>query len=314
MTDRWTWVDTVGVAHRHATIGGAGGGDGAGSSRPISTPNEPVELFRKDFQAMQTHILRVMQDHTLTQDQLREVQGQLNHMEQALMDKLEISFAQAPPRDSSFLTLGDSLTTLTISLGTLGHNTTLSASLGFDDRCRRGPSSTTKSSLLTLSDSLTALTISLGTLSLNTSLSASLGSGDRRRRGPSSTTKLTKGGVGTSLVASKAEEVKKVKEVLLLKSSSSPSSSSTTTTTTACGLRGFVVRYLGSSLVVQQLSVIALHYCELLHFKAKLQRRRQELTQTTPDQPVDDGVVYYKVADISRKAGRVSCRIVKTQK
>ncbi|KAK9104895.1 hypothetical protein Scep_021739 [Stephania cephalantha] len=29
---------------------------------------------------------------------------------------------------------------------------------------------------------------------------------------------------------------------------------------------------------------------------AKLQRRRQELTQTTPDQPVDDEAMYYKVA------------------
>ncbi|KAK9140310.1 hypothetical protein Scep_009991 [Stephania cephalantha] len=117
---------------------------------------------------------------------------------------------------------------------------------------------------------------------------------------------------GRSLVASKAEEVKKVKEVLLLKSSSSPSSSSTTTTTTACGLGGSAVLYLVScgldlkfsvldhricsSLVVQQLLVIALHCCELLHFKAKLQRRRQERTQTTPDQPVDDEAVYYKVA------------------
>ncbi|KAK9135659.1 hypothetical protein Syun_014989 [Stephania yunnanensis] len=34
---------------------------------------------------------------------------------------------------------------------------------------------------------------------------------------------------------------------------------------------------------------------ELLQ-KAKHQRRRQELTQTTPDQPVDDEAVYYKVA------------------
>ncbi|KAK9134823.1 hypothetical protein Syun_014153 [Stephania yunnanensis] len=33
-----------------------------------------------------------------------------------------------------------------------------------------------------------------------------------------------------------------------------------------------------------------------LHCKAKLQRRPQELTQTTPDQPVDDEAVYYKVA------------------
>ncbi|KAK9158043.1 hypothetical protein Scep_004617 [Stephania cephalantha] len=33
-----------------------------------------------------------------------------------------------------------------------------------------------------------------------------------------------------------------------------------------------------------------------LSHSAKLQRRRQELTQTTPDQPVDDEAVYYKVA------------------
>ncbi|KAK9098549.1 hypothetical protein Syun_025594 [Stephania yunnanensis] len=37
---------------------------------------------------------------------------------------------------------------------------------------------------------------------------------------------------------------------------------------------------------------------------AKLQRRRQELTQTTPDQPVDDEAVYYKVAGVCLK-GRV---------
>ncbi|KAK9125677.1 hypothetical protein Scep_014523 [Stephania cephalantha] len=56
-----------GLRRRHTT---AGGRDEAGSSRPISTPNESVELLRRDFQAMQTHILRVMEDHTLTQDQL----------------------------------------------------------------------------------------------------------------------------------------------------------------------------------------------------------------------------------------------------
>ncbi|KAK9119577.1 hypothetical protein Scep_017670 [Stephania cephalantha] len=38
-----------GSRRRHATAGGAGGGDGAGSSRPISSPNEPVELLRSDF-------------------------------------------------------------------------------------------------------------------------------------------------------------------------------------------------------------------------------------------------------------------------
>ncbi|KAK9125554.1 hypothetical protein Scep_014400 [Stephania cephalantha] len=88
-----------GSRHKYATVGGAGGGDGTGSSRPISTPNEPIDLLRRDFLAMQTHILRVMQDHTLTQDQLREVQGQLSRMEQALMDRLGISFAPVPPRD-----------------------------------------------------------------------------------------------------------------------------------------------------------------------------------------------------------------------
>ncbi|KAK9112377.1 hypothetical protein Scep_019896 [Stephania cephalantha] len=75
---RWT---PSGSQRKHATAGGAGGGDGAESSWPISSSNEPVELLWRDFQTMQTHILRVMQDHTLTQDQLREVQGQLRRME-----------------------------------------------------------------------------------------------------------------------------------------------------------------------------------------------------------------------------------------
>ncbi|KAK9094278.1 hypothetical protein Scep_025747 [Stephania cephalantha] len=52
---------------------GGGDGDGAGFSRPISSPNEPIELLRTYFKEMQTHILRVMQDHTLTRDELREV-------------------------------------------------------------------------------------------------------------------------------------------------------------------------------------------------------------------------------------------------
>ncbi|KAK9160299.1 hypothetical protein Syun_006640 [Stephania yunnanensis] len=77
----------------------AGDGDGVGSSRHISTLNETVELLRKDFKAMQTHILRVMQDHALPQDQLREVQSQLNCIERALMDKLKISFTLVPPSD-----------------------------------------------------------------------------------------------------------------------------------------------------------------------------------------------------------------------
>ncbi|KAK9111894.1 hypothetical protein Scep_019413 [Stephania cephalantha] len=38
--------------------------------------------------------------------------------------------------------------------------------------------------------------------------------------------------------------------------------------------------------------------------QGKLQRRRQELTQTTSDQPVDDEAVYYKVVGECPK-GRV---------
>ncbi|KAK9128573.1 hypothetical protein Syun_017370 [Stephania yunnanensis] len=87
------------VNGRAGGAGGAGGGDGAGSSRPISSPNEPIKLLRRDFQTMRTHILWVMQDHTITQDQLRKVQCQLRRMEQTLMDRLGISFAPAPPRD-----------------------------------------------------------------------------------------------------------------------------------------------------------------------------------------------------------------------
>ncbi|KAK9167354.1 hypothetical protein Scep_002545 [Stephania cephalantha] len=44
-------------------------------------------------------------------------------------------------------------------------------------------------------------------------------------------------------------------------------------------------------------------YNHIVH-RAKLQRRRHELTQTTPDQPVDDEAVYYKVAGECPK-GRV---------
>ncbi|KAK9100682.1 hypothetical protein Scep_024112 [Stephania cephalantha] len=43
--------------------------------------------------------------------------------------------------------------------------------------------------------------------------------------------------------------------------------------------------------------VIASCHCLSLLGEAKLQRRRQELTQATPDQPVDDEAVYYNVAD-----------------
>ncbi|KAK9118415.1 hypothetical protein Scep_016508 [Stephania cephalantha] len=51
---------------------GARAGDVAGSYQPISAPNEPIELLRKNFKQMQINILRVMQDNTLTRDELQE--------------------------------------------------------------------------------------------------------------------------------------------------------------------------------------------------------------------------------------------------
>ncbi|KAK9082971.1 hypothetical protein Scep_029442 [Stephania cephalantha] len=70
---------------------------GARSSWPISAHDEPIELLRKDIKEMQTNLLRVIRDNTLDCDELRELQGRLGRMEQALMDRLEILFA--PPRD-----------------------------------------------------------------------------------------------------------------------------------------------------------------------------------------------------------------------
>ncbi|KAK9148778.1 hypothetical protein Scep_007535 [Stephania cephalantha] len=56
-TYRLGWTPS-GSRRRHGTAGGAaGGGDGVGSFRPISSPNEPIELLRRDFQEMRTHIL-----------------------------------------------------------------------------------------------------------------------------------------------------------------------------------------------------------------------------------------------------------------
>ncbi|KAK9081642.1 hypothetical protein Syun_031425 [Stephania yunnanensis] len=155
------------------------------------------------------------------------------------------------------------------------------------------------------------------------------------------------------LVALKAEEMKKVKEVLLLKSISSPSSSSSSTATTTAtyglertekgelsvcvnsfgiltksllplldkyhGLIDIDKRYRQSLLcgkekqnhpyIIPQMNVDMIANLEVADVfraraKAKLQRRRQELTQTTPNQPVDDEAVYYKVASECPK-GRV---------
>ncbi|KAK9128754.1 hypothetical protein Syun_017551 [Stephania yunnanensis] len=57
-------------------------------------------------------------------------------------------------------------------------------------------------------------------------------------------------------------------------------------------------------IVVRQFKFEESRLEQIQDLEAKLQRRRQELTQTTPDQPVDDEVVYYKVAGECPK-GRV---------
>ncbi|KAK9131929.1 hypothetical protein Scep_011457 [Stephania cephalantha] len=48
LTYRLGWTPS-GSRRRHATTGGAGGGDGVGPSQPISSPNELVVLLQRDF-------------------------------------------------------------------------------------------------------------------------------------------------------------------------------------------------------------------------------------------------------------------------
>ncbi|KAK9092758.1 hypothetical protein Syun_027669 [Stephania yunnanensis] len=60
-------------------------------------PLTPIELLRKDIKDMETSLLRVMQDNMLSRHEFREFQERLARMEQALIDRLGISFG--PPRD-----------------------------------------------------------------------------------------------------------------------------------------------------------------------------------------------------------------------
>ncbi|KAK9169407.1 hypothetical protein Syun_001547 [Stephania yunnanensis] len=53
---------------------------------------------------------------------------------------------------------------------------------------------------------------------------------------------------------------------------------------------GYVTKYFKNNILFREI------FLGKAFQVAKLQRRRQELTQTTPDQPVDDEAVYYKVA------------------
>ncbi|KAK9088789.1 hypothetical protein Scep_027871 [Stephania cephalantha] len=75
----------------------------------------------------------------------------------------------------------------------------------------------------------------------------------------------------------------------------SPSPSAAACTALAAG-RHYVRRCLGNHRRWLGLSPPLLLPLRRFLREAKLQMRRQELTQTTPDQPVDDEAVYYKVA------------------
>ncbi|KAK9162543.1 hypothetical protein Syun_003445 [Stephania yunnanensis] len=59
----------------------------------MSANYEPIQL--RGIKEMQRSLLKVIQDKTLDRDQLREMYEQLGRMEQALMDRLGISFALA---------------------------------------------------------------------------------------------------------------------------------------------------------------------------------------------------------------------------
>ncbi|KAK9115230.1 hypothetical protein Syun_022027 [Stephania yunnanensis] len=63
---------------------------------------QPIKQLRMDIKEMQRSLLRVINVKTLDRDQLQEMQGRLGRMEQALMDKLGISFAPpSHPTDDS---------------------------------------------------------------------------------------------------------------------------------------------------------------------------------------------------------------------
>ncbi|KAK9147982.1 hypothetical protein Scep_006739 [Stephania cephalantha] len=61
--------------------------------------NEPIELLRIGIKEMQTSLLMLIKDKTLDRDQLREMHRRLGRMEQAVIDKLGISFAHAVEAD-----------------------------------------------------------------------------------------------------------------------------------------------------------------------------------------------------------------------
>ncbi|KAK9099066.1 hypothetical protein Syun_026111 [Stephania yunnanensis] len=63
---------------------------GVGSSQPMFANTEPIELLRKEIKKIQTNMSRMIEDKTLTCDQLRDMQGWLGHIEQAVIERLGI--------------------------------------------------------------------------------------------------------------------------------------------------------------------------------------------------------------------------------
>ncbi|KAK9103957.1 hypothetical protein Sjap_021211 [Stephania japonica] len=61
--------------------------DEAGSSRPILKDDEPFDQFNKEFEEMQAMILKMLNDTSLNRDQLLEMQGRLQRMEQGFMER-----------------------------------------------------------------------------------------------------------------------------------------------------------------------------------------------------------------------------------
>ncbi|KAK9114591.1 hypothetical protein Syun_021388 [Stephania yunnanensis] len=69
-------------------------GAGAWSSWRMSANDEPIEQLRGTLRRC-GEVFRVINDKTFDREQLQDMQGRLDRMEQALMDILGISFA--PP-------------------------------------------------------------------------------------------------------------------------------------------------------------------------------------------------------------------------
>ncbi|KAK9086014.1 hypothetical protein Sjap_026425 [Stephania japonica] len=61
--------------------------DEAGSSRPILKDDESFDQYNKEFKEMQAIILKMLNDSSVNHDQLLEMQGRLQRMEQGFMER-----------------------------------------------------------------------------------------------------------------------------------------------------------------------------------------------------------------------------------